>query len=132
MAVKEPLSVLWVHLILNGLHGPSFGGLLERKEAQASLDRLCDGDSSLFHRFHLLTQAQDIQATGISAVGYAFVTRGSLAPAKYVERVSLSVNCLSILSFLSGFMLLPAITGLDPRLGCIFQGLPVIYWSFRK
>ena len=57
-------------------HGPSFGGLLERKRRlQASLDRLCDGDdSSLSIVFHLSTQAQDIQATGISAVGYAFVT----------------------------------------------------------
>ncbi|MFQ9596958.1 MAG: hypothetical protein ACLRZG_01470 [Streptococcus sp.] len=50
--------------------------------------------------FHLLTQGQDIQATGISAVGYAFVTGGSHAPAKRVERIFTHRKMvLSILNF---------------------------------
>ena len=62
--------------------------------------------------FHLLTQGQDIQATGISAVGYAFVTGGVLILPNMWKEYSLSVKLFYLfLVFLSGLMLLPAITG---------------------
>ena len=50
--------------------------------------------------FHFLTQEQDIQATGISAVGYGFVTGGGYDPAKRVERIFTHRKmALSILDF---------------------------------
>ena len=63
--------------VVKWTHDPSLRGLLERKEGSRQvLIVFCDGDSPPSIVFHLLTQEQDIQATGISAVGYAFVTGG--------------------------------------------------------
>ena len=72
-----PIWFLWVHLLLNGLMILPFGGLLERKRGSRQVLIVFVTAivlSSIV--FHLLTQGQDIQATGISAVGYAFVTGG--------------------------------------------------------
>ena len=53
-----------------------------------------------------------MQATGISAVGYAFVTGGVLILPKMWKEFSLTVKWFYLfLIFLSGLMLLPAITG---------------------
>ena len=99
-----PIWFLWVHLLLNGLMILPFGGLLERKRGSRQVLIVFVTAivlSSIV--FHLLTQGQDIQATGISAVGYAFVTGGvMLLP---------NVWFYLFLIFLSGLMLLPAITG---------------------
>lgn len=72
-----PVWFLWVHLILNGLMVLPFGGLLERKRGSRQVLIVFVTATALSSIvFHLLTQGQDIQATGISAVGYAFVTGG--------------------------------------------------------
>ena len=92
-----PIWFLWVHLLLNGLMILPFGGLLERKIGSRQVLIVFVTAivlSSIV--FHLLTQEQDIQATGISAVGYAFVTGG----AKRVERIfTHRKTVLSILNF---------------------------------
>ena len=74
-----PLWFLWVHLFLNGLMILPFGGLLERKRGSKHVLLVFVTAAALSSIvFHLLMQGQDIQATGISAVGYAFVTGGVL------------------------------------------------------
>ena len=108
-----PVWFLWVHLILNGLMVLPFGGLLERKRGSRQVLIVFVTATALSSIvFHLLTQAQDIQATGISAVGYAFVTGGVLLLPNMWKEFSLPVKLFYLfLVFLSGFMLLPAITG---------------------
>ena len=109
-----PIWFLWVHLLLNGLMILPFGGLLERKIGSRQVLIVFVTAivlSSIV--FHLLTQEeQDIQATGISAVGYAFVTGGVLLLPKMWKEFSRTVKLFYLfLIFLSGLMLLPAITG---------------------
>ena len=108
-----PVWFLWVHLILNGLMVLPFGGLLERKRGSRQVLIVfvtATALSSIF--FYLLTRGQDIQATGISAVGYAFVTGGVLILPNMWKEYSLSVKLFYLfLVFLSALMLLPAITG---------------------
>ena len=108
-----PVWFLWVHLILNGLMILPFGGLLERKRGSRQVLLVFVTATVLSSIvFHLLTQGQDIQATGISAVGYAFVTGGVLILPNMWKEYSLSVKLFYLfLVFLSGLMLLPAITG---------------------
>ena len=100
-------------LIFKCAHDPSLRRTARKKKRlQTSLDRFCDGDSPLFHRFHFLTRGQDIQATGISAVGYAFVTGGIMLLPNVWKEFSRTVKLFYLfLIFLSGLMLLPAITG---------------------
>ncbi len=104
---------LWVHLILNGLMVLPFGGLLERKRGPRQVLIVFVTATTLSSIvFHLLTQGQDIQATGISAVGYAFVMGGILILPNMWKEYSLFVKLFYLfLVFLSGLMLLPAITG---------------------
>lgn len=108
-----PVWFLWVHLILNGLMVLPFGGLLERKRGSRQVLIVfvtATALSSIF--FYLLTRGQDIQATGISAVGYAFVTGGVLILPNMWKEYSLSVKLFYLfLVFLSALMLLSAITG---------------------
>ena len=108
-----PVWFLWVHLILNGLMVLPFGGLLERKRGSRQVLIVfvtATALSSIF--FYLLTRGQDIQATGISAVGYAFVTGGVLILPNMWKEYSLSVKLFYLfLVFLSALILLPAITG---------------------
>lgn len=108
-----PIWFLWVHLILNGLMVLPFGGLLERKRGSRQVLIVFVTATALSSIvFHLLTQGQDIQATGISAVGYAFVTGGVLLLPNMWKECSRSVKWFYLfLILLSGLMLLPAITG---------------------
>ena len=108
-----PVWFLWVHLILNGLMVLPFGGLLERKRGSRQVLIVFVTATALSSIvFHLLTQGQDIQATGISAVGYAFVTGGIMLLPNVWKEFSRTVKLFYLfLIFLSGLMLLPAITG---------------------
>lgn len=108
-----PIWFLWVHLLLNGLMILPFGGLLERKRGSRQVLIVFATATVLSSTvFHLLTEGQDIQATGISAVGYAFVTGGVLLLPNVWKEFSLTVKWLYLfLIFLSCLMLLPAITG---------------------
>lgn len=108
-----PIWFLWVHLLLNGLMILPFGGLLERKIGSGQVLIVFVTTTVLSSIvFHFLTQEQDIQATGISAVGYAFVTGGVMILPNVWKEFSLTVKWLYLfLIFLSGLMLLPAITG---------------------
>ena len=108
-----PLWFLWVHLFLNGLMILPFGGLLERKRGSKHVLLVFVTAAALSSIvFHFLTHGQDIQATGISAVGYAFVTGGVMLLPNVWKEFSRTVKWLYLfLIFLSGLMLLPAITG---------------------
>ena len=108
-----PVWFLWVHLLLNGLMILPFGGLLERKRGSRQVLIVFVTATVLSSIvFHFLTQEQDIQATGISAVGYGFVTGGVMILPNVWKEFSRTVKWLYLfLIFLSGLMLLPAITG---------------------
>ena len=104
---------LWVHLILNVLMILPFGGLLERKRGSRPVLIVFVTATVLSSIvFHFLTRGQDIQATGISAVGYAFVTGGIMLLPNVWKEFSRTVKWFYLfLIFLSGLMLLPVITG---------------------
>ena len=108
-----PIWFLWVHLLLNGLMILPFGGLLERKRGSRQVLIVFVTATVLSSIvFHFLTRGQDIQATGISAVGYAFVTGGIMLLPNVWKELSRTVKWLYLfLIFLSSLMLLPAITG---------------------
>ena len=108
-----PVWFLWVHLLLNGLMILPFGGLLERKRGSRQVLIVFVTATVLSSIvFHFLTQEQDIQATGISAVGYAFVTGGIMLLPNVWKEFSRTVKWFYLfLIFLSSLMLLPAITG---------------------
>ena len=108
-----PIWFLWVHLLLNGLMILPFGGLLERKRGSRQVLIVFVTATVLSSIvFHFLTRGQDIQATGISAVGYAFVTGGVMLLPKMWKECSRTVKWLYLfLIFLSSLMLLPVITG---------------------
>ena len=108
-----PIWFLWVHLLLNGLMILPFGGLLERKRGSRQVLIVFVTAivlSSIV--FHLLTQGQKIQATGISAVGYAFITGGVILLPNIWKEFSCTVKLYYLfLILLASLMLLPAITG---------------------
>ena len=108
-----PLWFLWLHLFLNGLMILPFGGLLERKRGSKHVLLVFVTATVLSSiAFHFLTLGQKIQATGISAVGYAFVTGGIMLLPNVWKEFSRTVKWLYLfLIFLSGLMLLPVITG---------------------
>ena len=108
-----PVWFLWVHLILNGLMIFPFGGLLERKRGSRQVLIVFVTATVLSSIvFHLLTQGKDIQATGISAVGYAFVTGGVILLPNVWKEFSLTVKWFYLfLIFLSCLMLVPTIAG---------------------
>ena len=108
-----PLWFLWLHLFLNGLMILPFGGLLERKRGSKHVLLVFVTATVLSSiAFHFLTLGQKIQATGISAVGYAFVTGGIMLLPNVWKELSRTVKWLYLfLIFLSSLMLLPAITG---------------------
>lgn len=108
-----PIWFLWVHLLLNGLMILPFGGLLERKrDSRQVLIVFVTATVLSSIVFHFLTQEQDIQATGVSAVGYAFVTGGAMILPNVWKEFSRTVKLFYLfLIFLSGLMLLPVITG---------------------
>ena len=108
-----PLWFLWLHLFLNGLMVLPFGGLLERKRGSKHVLLVfvtATVISSIV--FHLLTLGQKIQATGISAVGYAFITGVVILLPKLWKGFSCTAKlCYLFLILLSSLMLLPMITG---------------------
>lgn len=108
-----PLWFLWVHLFLNGLMILPFGGLLERKRGSKYVLLVFVTATVISSiAFHFLTQGQKIQATGISAVGYAFITGGVILLPNIWKEFSCTVKlCYLFLILLSILMLLPTITG---------------------
>ena len=108
-----PLWFLWLHLFLNGLMILPFGGLLERKIGSKHVLLVfltATVISSI--AFHFLTQGQKIQATGISAVGYAFITGGVILLPNIWKEFSCTVKLYYLfLILLASLMLLPMITG---------------------
>ena len=110
---RAPLWFLWVHLFLNGLMILPFGGLLERKRGSKYVLLVFVTATVISSiAFHFLTQGQKIQATGISAVGYAFITGGVILLLNIWKEFSCTVKlCYLFLILLSILMLLPMITG---------------------
>lgn len=95
-----PVWFLWVHLILNVLMILPFGGLLEEKRLQTSLDRFCDGYSPLFHRFSLLNTRAGHSGNRDLCRRLCLCDRRDYAPAKRVERIFAHRKmALSILDF---------------------------------
>ena len=114
MEVKEPpLWFLWVHLFLNGLMILPFGGLLERKRGSKHVLLVFVTATVISSiAFHFLTQGQKIHATGISAVGYAFITGGVILLPNIWQEFSCTVKLYYLfLILLASLMLLPMITG---------------------
>ena len=108
-----PLWFLWVHLFLNGLMILPFGGLLERKRGSKHVLLVFVTATVISSiAFHFLTQGQKIQATGISAVGYAFITGGVILLSNIWQEFSCTVKLYYLfLILLASLMLLPMITG---------------------
>lgn len=108
-----PLWFLWVHLFLNGLMILPFGGLLERKRGSKHVLLVFVTATVISSiAFHFLTQGQKIQATGISAVGYAFITGGVILLPNIWKEFSCTVKLYYLfLILLASLMLLPMITG---------------------
>ena len=108
-----PLWFLWLHLFLNGLMILPFGGLLERKRGSKHVLLVFVTETVISSIvFHLLTLGQKIQATGISAVGYAFITGVVILLLNIWKEFSCTVKlCYLFLILLSILMLLPMITG---------------------
>ena len=108
-----PLWFLWVHLFLNGLMILPFGGLLERKRGSKHVLLVFVTATVISSiAFHFLTQGQKIQATGISAVGYAFITGGVILLPNIWQEFSCTVKLYYLfLILLASLMLLPIITG---------------------
>ena len=108
-----PLWFLWVHLFLNGLMILPFGGLLERKRSSKHVLLVFVTATVISSiAFHFLTQGQKIQATGISAVGYAFITGGVILLPNIWKEFPCTVKLYYLfLILLASLMLLPMITG---------------------
>ena len=108
-----PLWFLWVHLFLNGLMLLPFGGLLEGKRGSKHVLLVFVTATVISSiAFHLLTLGQKIQATGISAVGYAFITGVVMLLPKLWKGFSCTAKlCYLFLILLSSLMLLPMFTG---------------------
>lgn len=108
-----PLWFLWVHLFLNGLMILPFGGLLERKRGSKHVLLVFVTATVISSiAFHFLTQGQKIQATGISAVGYAFITGGVILLPNIWKEFSCTVKLYYLfLILLASLMFLPMITG---------------------
>ena len=108
-----PLWFLWVHLFLNGLMILPFGGLLERKRGSKHVLLVFVTATVISSiAFHFLTQGQKIQATGISAIGYAFITGGVILLPNIWKEFSCTVKLYYLfLILLASLMLLPMITG---------------------
>ena len=108
-----PLWFLWLHLFLNGLMILPFGGLLERKRGSKHVLLVFVTETVISSIvFHLLTLGQKIQATGISAVGYAFITGVVILLLKLWKGFSYTAKLYYLfLILLASLMLLPMITG---------------------
>lgn len=96
-----PIWFLWVHLLLNGLMILSLRRTARKKKRlQTSLDRFCDGDSLLFHRFSPFNPGARHSGNRDLCCRIRLCNRWSHAPAKRVERVlTYRKMALSILNF---------------------------------
>ena len=101
-----PFVVKWTH-------DPSLRRTARKKKRlQTSFDRFCDGDSPLFHCFSPLNPGAGHSGNRNLCCRIRLCDRRSHAPAKRVEEFSRTVKLFYLfLIFLSGLMLLPAITG---------------------
>ena len=110
---EAPLWFLWLHLVLNTLMLLPFGGLVERKRGSKYVFVVFITTVVISSTvFHILTRNQDIQASGISAVGYAFVTGGLISMLDVWKTLTLGWKLFYfLLIVISLIMLLPHITG---------------------
>ena len=124
-----PLWFLWVHLFLNGLMILPFGGLLERKRGSKHVLLVFVTATVISSiAFHFLTQGQKIQATGISAIGYAFITGGVILLPNIWKEFSCTVKLYYLfLILLASLMLLPMITGWIST-WLHLSGIAVTFW----
>lgn len=113
--LEAPKWFLWVHLFLNCLMIIPFGSILENEKGSKYTFVIFIVTlviSSIV--FHILTlpYSQDITASGISSIGYAFITGGILNIKKLWKTYSIKIKVFYItLIILSLIMLLPTITG---------------------
>lgn len=110
---EAPVWFIWFHLVLNTLMLLPFGGLLEYKRGSKYVFLVFITSMVISSiAFHILTQNQEIQASGISAIGYAFVTGGVMSMFSIWKNFNLVLKLFYILLIvLSLTMLLPNITG---------------------
>ena len=112
---EAPIWFLWVHLILNCLMIIPFGSVLENKLGSKNtfiVFIVAMIISSLLFQVITLPYSEDIAASGISAIGYAFVTGGIMNMKDLWEKYSIKTKVFYIILIsLSLIMLLPMITG---------------------
>ena len=112
---EAPIWFLWVHLILNCLMRIPFGSILENKLGSKNTFIafiVAMIISSLLFQVITLPYSEDIVASGISAIGYAFVTGGIMNMKDLWKKYSIKTKGLYIILIsLSLIMLLPIITG---------------------
>ena len=112
---EAPIWFLWVHLILNFLMIIPFGSILENKLGSKNTFIafiVAMIISSLLFQVITLPYSEDIVASGISAIGYAFVTGGIMNMKDLWKKYSIKTKGLYIILIsLSLIMLLPIITG---------------------
>ena len=83
-----PIWFLWVHLCVKWTHDPSLRRTARKKKRlQTSLDRFCDGDSPLFHRFSPLNPRAGHSGNRDLCCRLRLCDRRGYAPAKRVERI---------------------------------------------
>ena len=112
---EAPIWFLWVHSILNCLMIIPFGSILENKLGSKNtfiVFIVAMIISSLLFQVITLPYSEDIVASGISAIGYAFVTGGIMNMKDLWEKYSIKTKVFYIILIsLSLIMLLPMITG---------------------
>lgn len=108
-----PSWFLWVHLFLNLLMIIPFGILLEKNVgSKITFSTFLISMIVCSVSFQILLYGKDEVATGISAVGYAFVAGGVIQLYKSWKIYSFKVKAFFIvLCVLAMIMLLPMITG---------------------
>ncbi|MDE6906333.1 MAG: rhomboid family intramembrane serine protease [Lachnospiraceae bacterium] len=108
-----PAWFLWVHLIMNFLMIIPFGILLEKnKGSKITFWVFFVALIMCSVAFQILLHGKDEVATGISAIGYAFVTGGVAQICRLWKCYSVKSRIIYILlCLLAVIMLLPMITG---------------------
>ena len=101
MAEKGPCLVFMGPFDFKCAHDPSLRRTARKKKRlQTSLDRFCDGDSPLFHRFSLLNTWAGHSGNRHLCRRLCLCDRRDYAPAKRVERILTHRKMvLSILNF---------------------------------
>lgn len=108
-----PAWFLWVHLFMNFLMIIPFGTLLEKnKGSKVTFWVFFVALVMCSVTFQILMHGKDEVATGISAIGYAFVAGGVVQIRRLWKSYSVKCRMIYILLFiLAVIMLLPMITG---------------------